>query len=95
MVGTETMERETVMENLPICACGTEMRCLKNGAPVIRYHEGEPITVQSGDKYGCRSCDNKVVVGLGAPTHSGDEQFDGELSRADRNSHAVRVESDA
>jgi DNA-directed RNA polymerase subunit RPC12/RpoP len=83
------------MENLPICVnCGTEMRCVKNGAGLIRYHDGEPITVQSGDKYGCPDCSFQVMVGLGAPTHSGDKGFEGELSRAERNSYTVNVGED-
>jgi DNA-directed RNA polymerase subunit RPC12/RpoP len=80
------------MKYLPICAdCGVEMRCARNGQPVIRKTYGEATTVQSGDKYACPQCKSAVVVGMGKPVHSGEETFDSEHAAA-RFAEPVEVE---
>lgn len=76
----------------PVCVCGTEMKCVRNGVAVIRYQDDQAITVMHGEKFGCSSCDNAVVSDFSRPVHSGDEEFDGELSRAERNAHTVRIQ---
>jgi hypothetical protein len=76
----------------PICACGHEMKCVKNGVAVIRYQDEQPITVIHGEKFGCPGCGAEVVSDFSRPVHSGQDEFEGELSRAERNANTVRIQ---
>ena len=60
----------------PTCAnCGIELDCQKNDVAVVHYIDNDVKkgidAVRFGDRWGCKKCGCKVVIGMG-------EQIDGQ-----------------
>lgn len=79
----------------PVCVgCAVEMRCVKNGAPVIETDEnGVERAAWAGDKYACPTCGQQIICGYGRQPMS--ERFrpgwDSDLSEYISSGHAVVV----
>ena len=78
--------------NIPICMCGTVMRCEKNSVAFIEVNKcgdkkGEPASLWSADLFKCPNCSTQVLTGLAeSPIISiwdteNDEEFGAEVNR--------------
>jgi len=52
----------------PVCVkCGEEMRCERNNHVVEQVGTHGDYRMTFGDRYGCATCKQQVVVGFGRP----------------------------
>lgn len=77
----------------PVCVeCSVEMRCVKNEHTVETLdHVGESLTIASGDRYQCESCEVQVIVGCGRPLERHEDGFVATLEHAQASGHHTRV----